>query len=245
MESDTSAAIWFYAGRLPSLRTLGSAVLSVIVVGMGASLGREGAPKQAGAVFANFFADQLRLSDDQRRLLVASGAGAGMAAAYGVPVGGALFSLEVMRGVLALRYVLPALITSIVAAGVGWLGMPNAPTYRVPEYISSASLILFASVAGPIAGVISVGYVRLIAWADRNKPADWHRITAPVIALGLIGLISIRFPEVTGNGRDVSQLTFLKFLPSAGVSLCSFCSGLRRRLPVFAPVYPADFLRRR
>ena len=112
---DTTAAIWFHAGRLPTLRTLGSAVLSVVLVGMGASLGREGAPKQAGAVFANVFSDFARLSDEQRRLLVACGAGAGMAAAYGVPLGGSLFSLEVMRGVLALRYILPALFCSAVA----------------------------------------------------------------------------------------------------------------------------------
>jgi len=59
---DTTAAIWFHAGRLPALRTLGSAILSVIIVGMGVSMGREGAPKQAGAVFANFFADRIRLS---------------------------------------------------------------------------------------------------------------------------------------------------------------------------------------
>jgi CIC family chloride channel protein len=41
---DTAAAIWFKAGRMPPLRTLGSAVLSVIIVGMGVSMGREGAP---------------------------------------------------------------------------------------------------------------------------------------------------------------------------------------------------------
>lgn len=52
---DTTAAIWFHAGKLPPLRTLASATLSVVLVGMGVSLGREGAPKQAGAVFANFF----------------------------------------------------------------------------------------------------------------------------------------------------------------------------------------------
>lgn len=61
---DTTAAIWFQAGRMPALRTLGSA------------LGREGAPKQAGAVFANFFSDRAKLSDEQRRLL-ACGAGTG------------------------------------------------------------------------------------------------------------------------------------------------------------------------
>src|SRR5580704_10138425 len=95
---DITEAIWFSAGRLPALRTLGSAVLSVVVVGMGASLGREGAPKQAGAVIANVLSDRVSLSDEQRRLLVACGAGAGMAAAYGVPLGGALFALEVLRG---------------------------------------------------------------------------------------------------------------------------------------------------
>src|SRR5580698_6981336 len=146
---DTTAAIWFHAGRVPALRTLGSAVLSVIIVGMGASLGREGAPKQAGAVFANLFSDRSRLSDEQRRLLVACGAGAGMAAAYGVPLGGALFALEVMRGVLALRYVLPALLASVISAWVSWIAVPDAPTYLIPAYSSSASVIVWALLAGP------------------------------------------------------------------------------------------------
>jgi CIC family chloride channel protein len=205
---DTTAAIWFHAGRVPALRTLGSAVLSVIIVGMGASLGREGAPKQAGAVFANLFSDRSRLSDEQRRLLVACGAGAGMAAAYGVPLGGALFSLEVMRGVLALRYVLPALFCSVVAATVSWLFLPDAPTYLIPSYPSSLSVIVWALLAGPIAGLVSVGYVRAVTWADHHKPDGWRRLLAPVVVLGLLGLVSIWFPQLLGNGRDISQLAF-------------------------------------
>ena len=74
---------------------------------MGVSLGREGAPKQTGAVLANLLSDRAQLTDEQRRLLVACGAGAGMSAAYGVPLGGALFALEVLRGMLALRLVWP------------------------------------------------------------------------------------------------------------------------------------------
>src|SRR5271168_3720463 len=105
---DLTEAISNFAGRLPALRTLATAALSVVVVGMGAPLGREGAPKQAGAVVANALADRAALTDEQRRLLVACGAGAGMAAAYGVPLGGALFAVEVLRGVLALRLILPA-----------------------------------------------------------------------------------------------------------------------------------------
>lgn len=203
---ETTTAIWFTAGRMPRLRTLGSAILSVIVVGLGASLGREGAPKQAGAVLANAVSDRARFSDEQRRLLVACGAGAGLAAAYGVPVGGALFAIEVMRGMLALRMVLPALVTSLVAALVAGLALPSGATYLVPAYAPSASLLCWAALAGPLAGVASVGFVRAIAWADRMKPHGAGRIAAPIVALAALGALSIPFPQLLGNGHDVTQL---------------------------------------
>ena len=205
---DITEAIALYAGRLPALRTLGSAVLSILVVGMGASLGREGAPKQVGAVLANVLSDRAKLSDEQRRLLVACGAGAGMAAAYGVPLGGALFALEVLRGVLALRLILPALLACAIAAGISWLVLPNAPTYLIPTYTGSYSIVCWAVVAGPIAGLVSIAYVHSVAWADRNKPTGWLRLATPVIALGAVGLLSIVFPQILGNGKDVTQLAF-------------------------------------
>jgi H+/Cl- antiporter ClcA len=205
---DITEAISEFAGRLPALRTLGSAVLSILVVAMGASLGREGAPKQVGAVLANALSDRAHLSDEQRRLLVACGAGAGMAAAYGVPLGGALFALEVLRGVLALRLILPALLASAIAAGISWLALPNAPTYLIPAYSSSPSVVCWAIVAGPIAGLVSIGYVHLVAWADRNKPVGWRRLVAPVIALGALGAASVEFPQLLGNGKDIAELAF-------------------------------------
>jgi CIC family chloride channel protein len=216
---DIASAIWFSAGRLPIVRTLGSAVLSVVVVGMGASLGREGAPKQAGAVVADLISNRARFSDEQRRLLVACGAGAGMGAAYGVPLGGALFSLEVLRGMLALRLVLPALLASLVATAISWLVLPNAPTYQIPAFTVSAGTLAWALAIGPIAGVIAVGYVRAVAWADRNSPTGWQRWAAPVLALGLLGWVSIRFPQLLGNGRDLSQLLFTGGITSSALLL--------------------------
>lgn len=205
---DITQAISEFAGRLPAVRTLGTAVLSVLLVGMGAALGREGAPKQFGAVLANGLADKARLTDEQRRLLVACGAGAGMAAAYGVPLGGALFALEVLRGVLALRLILPALLACIIAAAISWLVLPNAPTYIIPAYGVSLSVVCWALIAGPIAGVVSIGYVHLVAWGDRIKPRGWRRLIAPIISLGILGLASIEFPQILGNGKDISQLAF-------------------------------------
>jgi len=212
---DITEAIWFSAGRLPALRTLGSAVLSVIVVGMGASLGREGAPKQAGAVIANVLSDKAHFSDEQRRLLVACGAGAGMAAAYGVPLGGALFALEVLRGMLALRLVLPALLTSVVATATSWLALPNAPTYELPHFEGSFANLVLAMLVGPIAGLVSVAFVRIIALADRYRPKHRRRLMAPVLVLGLLGLVSIPFPQLLGNGKDIAQLAFADQIPFA------------------------------
>jgi chloride channel protein, CIC family len=216
---------------MPAFRTLGSAVLSILAVGMGASLGREGAPKQAGAVFANWFSNWTKLSDEQRRLLVACGAGAGMAAAYGVPLGGALFALEVLRGALALRYILPALFCSGLAAATAWTMLPNTPTYNFAVSSITGPALLLCAVCGAMAGVVSLGYVRMITLAERNKPKSWLRIVAPVVGLTLLGVAATRFPEVLGNGRDISQLLFtgavalplaavLALLKPASIALC-------------------------
>ena len=191
---DITAAIWFQAGRMPFWRTLGSAVLSIVIVGMGAPLGREGGPKQAGAVFGNLFSSLQKLSDEERRLVVAIGAGAGMAAVYSVPLGGAIFALEVLRGTLALRLVLPALAAALIAVKVASVVVPNQPVYNVPVYPIAPDIYLWAAVASPVIGLWSVAFVRAVAWADRARPSDWRRFIAPPLVLLLVGLVSIVFP---------------------------------------------------
>jgi chloride channel protein, CIC family len=206
---DVTAAIWFRAGRMPAWRTLGTAVLSIVIVGIGAPLGREGAPKQFGVVFGNLFSSLQKLSDEQRRLVVAIGAGAGMAAVYSVPLGGALFALEVLRGALALRLVIPALAAALIATTTASFVVPSAPLYIVPLYPISPDVYLWTVIASPFIGLWSVAFVRAISWAYRARPSDWRRFIAPPLVLVVIGLLSIVFPELLGNGQDVAQLLFL------------------------------------
>jgi chloride channel protein, CIC family len=206
---DVTAAIWFQAGRMPPWRTLGTAVLSIVIVAMGVPLGREGAPKQFGVVFGNLFSSLQKLSDEQRRLVVAIGAGAGMAAVYSVPLGGALFALEVLRGALALRLVVPALAAALIATETASFVVPNAPLYSVPLYPISPDVYLWTVLASPFIGLWSVVFVRAIAWAYRVRPSGWGRFIAPPAVLAIIGVLSIAFPELLGNGQDVAQLLFL------------------------------------
>lgn len=206
---ELAAAIWFHAGRLPFFRTLLRAVVSIVVVGMGASLGREAAPKQVGAAFASLFARWISLAPAHRKLLVACGAGAGIGAVYNVPLGGALFALEVLLGSLALPLIVPALSTSLIATAVSWLLLPNRATYDIPSYAVSASLLACALFIGPLAGIASALYVRLICRADARKPKKliWLTIAPVAVFLGL-GALSLALPQLLGNGRSVVQLAF-------------------------------------
>ena len=83
-----SSGVWLRAGALPLGPALYNGVFSILIVSLGAALGREAAPKEAGAALAARFSDWLRLPLSERQLLAACGAGAGMAAVYNVPFGG-------------------------------------------------------------------------------------------------------------------------------------------------------------
>ncbi|MHB8490439.1 MAG: chloride channel protein [Candidatus Dormibacteria bacterium] len=204
-----SEAVWEKAGKLPLIATIVNAVLQIVVVGVGATLGREGAPKETGAAIASQLSDRCGLTPSQRRILVACGAGAGMAAVYNVPLGGALFALEVLLGSLSLPLVLPALATSAIATAVSWLVLPAQPTYQVPGYGVSATQIVWAALLGPVAGFVAVAYIRLIAWAKASTPQGWRLVGSTTVVFSTIGAVAIIYPEVLGNGKDVTQFAFV------------------------------------
>jgi len=207
--SEVSEALWLRGARLPLVGSLARAAHSIVIVGLGASLGREGAPQQAGAALASALSDWAQLPEWQRRLLVACGAGAGMAAVYNVPLGGALFALEVLLGTLALPLVLPALATALIATAVAWVALPTAATYVIPPYGVSGSQIAWAVVVGPIAGLAAVAYIRVIARAHSLRPAGRARLTAPILVFTALGVLAIAYPQVLGNGKNVVQLALV------------------------------------
>lgn len=208
-DSDLSSAVWSRAGRLPILKSSIKALYSIIVVGMGAAVGRENALKQAGGIIANLSASWRNLPDEHRRLLVACGGGAGMAAAYNVPLGGAFFALEVLLGSFSMRTAIPAFTASMLATWTSWLLLPDRPTYAFAASAASFSLIAWSFVAGPLCGLLAVPFIRLMGWAKTEKPKGWQTVLLPVLSLGCLGGLAIRYPEMLGNGKDVVQLSFL------------------------------------
>jgi H+/Cl- antiporter ClcA len=88
------------------------------------------------------------------------------------------------------------------------VALPDAPTYIIPSFPLSTSVIVWAIVAAPIFAFASILYVRLVRWADKGKPRGWQRFIAPAIVLGLLGAVSVWYPQILGNGKDLSQLLF-------------------------------------
>src|SRR5580658_8882764 len=150
-KSEIDEALWSGDGELSLRRSLLSSLVSEVVIGMGASLGREAAPKLMGGASGSVLSNWARLSPAQRRLLVACGGGAGLAAVYNVPLGGALFTAEILVGSVSLPTILPALACSWIATATAWLYLPEHATYLdIPAFRFTTSLFVWSLLVAPV-----------------------------------------------------------------------------------------------
>jgi CIC family chloride channel protein len=209
-QSEIDEALWNGTGTLSFRRSLGTSLISEVVVGMGASLGREAAPKLMGGASGSVFAGWFRLSPAQRRLLVACGGGAGLAAVYNVPLAGAIFTAEILCGVVTLPTILPALACSSIATVTAWSYLPTHATYTgIPDYRVSAALLVWSLIVGPVIGLLAAAYIRLVGWVSHHRATGARAIPASVIAFGVLGVIGLKYPQLFGNGQDMAHDAFV------------------------------------
>ncbi|MBP0606703.1 MULTISPECIES: chloride channel protein [Burkholderia] len=194
--------------RMPFVSTTVHALLQIVTVALGSPLGREVAPREIGSLLAGRFAHAARLTPDDCRLMVACGAGAGLAAVYNVPLGGAIFVLEVLLGTFDMRALIVAVVTSAIAAIVAWLGLGNEHQYTVPAFVLSTPLVAWSIVCGPLFGFAAYGFVRLTSRARANAPKDWRLPVFALLNFAVIGVLAMGFPQLLGNGKGPAALGF-------------------------------------
>jgi H+/Cl- antiporter ClcA len=211
------------------------AALQVVVVGSGASLGREGAPRQFAAALGDFGMGWLkRLSARDREILLACAAGAGLGAVYAVPLGGALFAVRIMLKSWHPRALGAALITSSLAVSVASFVTHNQPSLHWPDAHLSYLLIAYALALAPLTLVVGLAFNRLMAAANQVAlTRSWLVIPAIAGAGLLIGICSHWWPELPGNGRSILTATL-----AGGMSLAAAAAVL-----VLKPLLTAVFLR--
>lgn len=193
-------------GAAMPMATVGHALLQIVTVGLGSPLGREVAPREVGALLASWLARRAGLGKDDARIMIACGAGAGLAAVYNVPLGGAVFTLEVLLQTFALPAAIPAIVTSVLAALVAWVGLGDESQYCLPHLEISAALVCWSALVGPLFGWAGYWYTRLASAARARAPRDWRLVPWCLGVFLLIGGASIWFPQLLGNGKGPIQL---------------------------------------
>lgn len=194
--------------KVPFGETVCHVLLQTVTVGMGAPLGREGAPREIAAACASAWARYFQLHEEDARLLVACATGAALAAVYNVPLAGAVFALEVMLGAWSQRAVTATLLTSVVATSITRYGWGDMVQYQLPQAFLNVPLMAWAACVGPIIGVMATFFRRTTLLFPRLPRDDPRIVGVALLAFTGIGLLAMYFPDILGNGRAGNQLGF-------------------------------------
>ncbi len=203
---------------------------TAFAIGTGGPFGAEGPIIQTGAAFGSIFAQITKLTPYQRRVLLASGAAAGMAATFVAPFAGILVAIELLLFEFRARSFIPVAISSAVATTVavhfrGW-----APLFPTPAFSlkNMQELWLFA-LMGLLMGLIAIAMIRVLFWLedlfDNHFPLKPRLIWAPVFGALLLGVIGYFYPQVFGTGYDTIRDMLNDRLSAGtllGVSLAKF-----------------------
>jgi CIC family chloride channel protein len=189
-------------GRLPMRTAMVKALSSLVSIGTGASIGREGSITQVAATFASKFGQLFKWPPYRLRLMIACGAASGMAAAYNAPVAGSIFAAHIVLGSFSMNLFAPVIFSAVVATMVSRYFFGFEPFYKVPAFnFTFFSQLPWFVVLGLFSGLLSAGFLKLIKVSEdlfgkMNAPIYWR------MALGglIVGALAILFPAVWGNG---------------------------------------------
>jgi CIC family chloride channel protein len=194
--------------RVPLVKILASAV----TLGSGGSGGREGPIAQAGAGFGSWIATRLGLSDDDRRILVAAGMGAGIGSIFRAPLAGALFASEILYSSAEFEasVLIPACVASIIAYSTFTLVHGTGTLFRTPLLTFSNPLELIAYfVLALVLVVYGFLYVRVF-YGVHGLFERWKFPSALKPAVGglITGALALGLLYVTRSEESLSVLAF-------------------------------------
>lgn len=193
---------------VPIIKTVASA----ITIGTGGSAGREGPIAQIGSGFGSFLATKLKLSDRDRRILLIAGVGGGIGSIFRAPLGGALFSVEVLyRGAdVETDAVIPSIISAIVAYAVLGFFVTWKPIFVTPKYEFNVIDLIYFGIIGVAVIPMAYLYVKTFYFVEEKfREARIPEIFKPMIGGALVGIILLLLPHVAGTSYGWLQLAML------------------------------------
>ncbi len=214
-------------GGLPARNGLLKLAASAITIGTGGSAGREGPIVYGGAAFGSEVGRTLGFTQRELAILMASGAGAGIAASFNAPVAGAIFAMEILLSEFQLRVFSPIILASVTATMVSRGIMGSAAMLeRVAYMMVSGWEIVFYAVLGLVCGALAYAFIQALHGVEDffqgkhpGRLSDWlGQQPLPVRAgLGglLVGGLALAHPVVWGTGHEYANEALVRGLPLA------------------------------
>jgi len=196
----------------------------VLAIGSGLALGREGPSVQMGASIAVFIGRMVGCGWPDWRVLLAAGAGAGLATAFNAPIAGAVFVLEELMQKFERRTAIAALAASATAISVARVLLGEAPDFQVaPLHFPAAAAQPLFYVLGGIAGLLAIAYNRsLLATLAAAERLTWLPVELRAALIGgAVGTLAWFTPALVGGG-DAITAQILVGGESLGVVLLAF-----------------------
>jgi CIC family chloride channel protein len=227
-------AIYYKAGVIRPAVAVVKSLASAFAIGSGAAVGREGPIIQIGSALGSTLGQFIRMPAGQRIILVAAGAGAGIAATFNTPIGGVMFAIELMMPEVSVRTFLPVALSTGVATFIGHFFFGNQPAFAVPQlapldtHASTALLLGLYALLGALCGVAAAGFVRGLHVVEDLFDKIKERYTRHVIGMLMVGLLMYalmqRFGQyyIEGVGYSTVQAILLGQMSAAGLLLLLF-----------------------
>jgi chloride channel protein, CIC family len=194
-------------GKLPLRSAVIKALSSLVSIGTGASLGREGAISQLTATFASKWGQIAGWHPYRLRMLVGCGAASGIAAAYNAPISGAVFASLIVLGNFSMNLFAPLVFASVVSTMVSRSFFGIKPWYSVPSFdLTSILQLPWFLLLGIFCGVLGALFLIFLDGCEKL----FRKSNLPIyvrLAIGgfIVGIIAIWFPGVWGNGFAITN----------------------------------------
>ncbi|MGC2245025.1 MAG: chloride channel protein [Terriglobales bacterium] len=186
--------------RVAILKPLSAA----IAIGTGGPFGAEGPIIQTGGALGSLVGQIFHTTASERKVLLASGAAAGMSATFNTPIAGVILAIELLLFEFKARSFIPLVIASTLATAVHMQLLGAGPMFKVTAMdFGIPHALPFYLLLGIICGLAAVGFSKLLYWTeDQFEKLPVDELWWPAIgALGL-GIIGYFVPRVFGVGYD-------------------------------------------
>jgi H+/Cl- antiporter ClcA/CBS domain-containing protein len=190
--------------RIAPRLTLLKPVSSAIAIGTGGPFGAEGPIIATGGALGSLLGQVLSVTADERKVLLAAGAAAGMSATFGSPVAAVLLAIELLLFEYRPRSLVPVVLASATATAIRMSLHGAAPAFDMPAIAQPGAAAITAYVVlGALMGLVATWVTRVVyAIEDAFERLPIHWMWWPALGGLVVGLIGYAAPRTLGVGYD-------------------------------------------